>query len=114
MAYDHYLAERIKHVLESRKVNFYEKKMFGGSVFMVDDKMCVGVVKDHLMARINPDDEASALKRNGARLMDFTGKPMKGYVFVSEKGYQSSKDASHYIQLCLNFNPLAKKSKSKK
>lgn len=113
MAYDLYLAERIKQVLESQKVNFYEKKMFGGSVFMVDDKMCIGVVKDHLMARVNPENEEELLAKEGARPMDFTGRPMKGYVYVSPEGIDMSDDLEFWINECLKFNPLAKASKKR-
>ena len=54
MAYDEWLAERLRKALEEHKTTFIEKKMMGGLCFMVDDKMCVGIVKDHLMARIGP------------------------------------------------------------
>lgn len=113
MAYDLYLAERIKQELESQKVNFYEKKMFGGNEFMVDDKMCIGVVKDHLMARVNPENEKQLLAKEGARPMDFTGRPMKGYVYVSPDGIDMSDDLEFWINECLNFNPVAKASKKR-
>lgn len=63
-----------------------EKHMFGGTCFMLNGKMCVGVVKDEMMCRIDPDIYAVALEMKGFREMVFTGKPMKGYVFVSEEG----------------------------
>ena len=72
MAYDQYLAERVKHILDEKKTNFYEKKMFGGCVFMVEEKMCIGVVKDRLIVRIDPENEKTFLSKEGAQPMDFT------------------------------------------
>ncbi len=114
MAYDEYLAERIGKILSSKKVNFIEKKMMGGLCFMVDDKMCLGVVKDALMARVDPDIYEEALNREGARPMDFTGRPMKGYVFVEPEGVDMEADLESWVDLCLDFNPRAKSSKKKK
>ena len=78
MAYDELLADRIRNVLKQKKVGNIEKKMMGGLCFMVDDKMCLGIVKNELMARIDPDFYNTALTKNGCRKMDFTGRPMKG------------------------------------
>lgn len=85
----------------------------GGLAFMVDDKMCLGIVKDELMARVGPDAENEALKMKGSRPMDFTGRPMKGYLFVSEEGIDMEEDLEKWVQLCLDFNPQAKSSKKK-
>ena len=80
MAYDEKLAYRIRRLLPRAKVE--EKKMMGGLTFMVNGKMCVGILKDNLMARIGPDVYELALHKKGCREMNFTGKPMKGFVFV--------------------------------
>ena len=56
--------------------------MMGGLCYLVNDKMCVGVDKERLMVRLDPDYYVSALKRKGSRPIDFTGRPLKGYVFV--------------------------------
>ncbi len=114
MAYNEYLADRVKQFLVEKQVNFYEKKMFGGLCFMVDDKMCVGITKDHLMARIGEEAYENALTRTGCMPMDFTGRPMKGFVFINEAGYDLDTDLEYWVQLCLDFNPLAKSSKKKK
>ena len=83
MAYNEHLAERIKQNLESRKIKYIEKKMFGGVCLMVDDKMLMGVMKEQLMARVDPEvDAPKALKRKGAVTMDFTGKTMKGFILA--------------------------------
>lgn len=114
MAYDEYLADRIRAVLESRRISFYEMKMMGGLCYMIDDKMCVGVVKNNLMARIDPEIYEQALTRTGCREMNFTGRSMKGYVFVEPEGIDLDDDLDYWVELCLDFNPKAKSSKKKK
>lgn len=113
MAYDKYLAERVENALKSMNVSFEPKFMFGGVCYMVNDKMCVGVVKEELMARLDPEITRDALKRTGCRLMDFTGKSMKGFVFVSPEGTDMEKDLESWISLALEYNPRAKASKKK-
>ncbi|MDX1958529.1 MAG: TfoX/Sxy family protein [Leptospiraceae bacterium] len=114
MAHDEHLALRIKSELNKKKISFEEKKMMGGLCFMVDDKMCIGIVKDKLMARIDPEIYEKTLKQKGCHEMDFTGKPMKGFVFVDQNVIESSKELSYWVGLCLDFNPKAKRSKKKK
>jgi TfoX/Sxy family transcriptional regulator of competence genes len=113
MAYNEFLSDRIKQVFLERKVNFQEKQMMGGLAFMVNDKMCVGVVKENLMVRIDPEIYDEALQRPGCRPMDFTGRPMKGFVFVDPEGIDLDEDLSYWIDLALEFNPRAKSSKKK-
>ncbi len=73
--------------------------MMGGLTFMVDDKMCLGVVKESLMARIDPDIYDEALLRNGCREMDFTKRPMKGFVFVDPEGVDMDADLAYSQQV---------------
>ena len=113
MALDEALADRVRHILDAKKIRYTEKKMFGGLCFMVDDKMLMGTREGRIMARIDPDEEAKALRKKGARPMDFTGRPMKGYVFVDEIGYDLESDLEYWVSLCLKFNPKAKSSKKK-
>lgn len=87
--------------------------MFGGVCYMVNDKMCVGVVGDEMMCRIGEDNYADALEQNGCREMVFTGRPMKGYVFVEESVLKTRKDFQYWIDLCLEFNPKAKMAKKR-
>ena len=82
MAYDEALAERVQDAVAGRR-GVTTKKMFGGICFLLDGKMVVGIVKDELMVRCGPDAEAEALTKPGVRPMDFTGRTMKGYLFVS-------------------------------
>jgi len=85
MAYDENLAERIRRALE-RRADIAEKKMFGGLAFLSGGKMFCGIVKDELMVRVGPERYDEALRRPYARPMDFTGRPMQGYVFVIPAG----------------------------
>ncbi len=112
MAYNEKLADRIREALVDTP-RTKEKIMLGGVCFMVNNKMCVGVVKDEMMCRINPEVQEVALERDGCRVMDFTGRPMKGYIFVSEEGMKSKKDLTYWIDLSLDFNKLAKASKKR-
>ena len=114
MAYDEYLEERIERVLKGRKVAYEPKKMMGGLCFMVGDKMCIGIVKDQLMARINPDIYQESLEKDGCNEMNFTGRPMKGYVFIDPHAIDKEEDLEYWVDLCLEFNPLAKSSRKKK
>lgn len=114
MAYDLEFAERINRILSEKGADFYEKKMFGGLCFMVDDKMCVGIVKEELMARIGPDAYPEALEKNGVSEMNFTGRAMKGYVFISQEVLIDDDVLAYWLQLCLDFNPFAKASKKRK
>ena len=113
MAYNEYLADLIRSELQQRKVFFEEKKMMGGLCIMVDDKMCVGVIKDDLMARVGPDAYEAFLNKPGARIMDFTKRPMKGYVYANSEVWDHHESLSEWIDQCLLFNKEAKSSKKK-
>jgi TfoX/Sxy family transcriptional regulator of competence genes len=113
MAYDETIAARIREFL-AEVDNVEEKNMFGGVCFMVNDKMCMGVVKDDMMCRIDPEKEPEALDQPGCRPMDFTGRPMKGYVYVSREGMRTKKNMQYWIDLCLAFNKKAKSSRKKR
>ena len=119
MAYDEFLGDRIRQIIESMHVDFFEKKMMGGLLFMVNDKMFCGIHfskkrnTDLLMARIGANATFLALDKVGCKPMDFTGRPMKGFVFVTPEGYDSDDDLEYWLQLCLDFNPEAKASKKK-
>ena len=88
MAYDETLADRVRAVLSGRP-GLTEKKMFGGLSFLLHSSMACGIVKDELMVRVGPDGYDEALAQPHARLMDFTGRPMKGMVYVARDGLQS-------------------------
>jgi TfoX/Sxy family transcriptional regulator of competence genes len=113
MAYNEKLANRIREALSDVR-NIEEKKMMGGLTFMVNGKMCVGIINDELMCRIDPDMQEIALEKQGCRIMDFTGRPMKGYVLISEEGMKTKKDFDYWIGLSLDFNKKAKATKKPK
>lgn len=103
MSYDEGLAERLRDLLTEHP-GTGEKKMFGGLAFMYRGHMLVGILGDSLMARVGPAEYADALKRPHVREMDFTGKPMKGYVYVDPAGIESDSDLGKWVELCLRFN----------
>jgi TfoX/Sxy family transcriptional regulator of competence genes len=113
MAYNEKLAERIRERISDLS-NMEEKEMMGGLVFMVNGKMCLGIIKDEMMCRIDPANHDNEVEKNGCRTMDFTNRPMKGYILIEELAMRSEKDFDYWIQLALDFNPLAKASKKKK
>lgn len=110
MAYNERLADRVRETLVHQQA-VEEKKMMGGLTFMVNGKMCVGILKDDLMVRLDPAIYETALKRSDCREMNFTGKPMKDFVFVGPKGTSTKKDLNSWISLALEFNKKAKASK---
>jgi TfoX/Sxy family transcriptional regulator of competence genes len=113
MPYSEKLAGRIRERLAGIP-SVKEKEMMGGLTFMVNDKMCVGIIKDELMCRIDPALHAESVEKPGCRTMDFTGRPMKGYVMVVEAGMKTSKQFDHWISLALDFNKKAKAAKKRK
>jgi len=120
MAYDELLGERIKNTLTAKGVAFTHKKMMGGLCFLVDDKMLCGIHIDKkygdslLMARIGEAAYENEISKEECLPMDFTGRPMRGYAFVTPKGFDNDDNLAYWLQLCLDFNPLAKASKRKK
>ena len=113
MAYSEKLADRIRERLADLP-NIEEKKMMGGLTFIYNGKMCVGIIKDELMCRIDPNFHEQAVEKTGCRTMDFTKRPMKGYVLVDDNGMKPKKDFEYWISLALDFNKKAKSSKKKK
>ncbi|MBI4945922.1 MAG: TfoX/Sxy family protein [Bacteroidetes bacterium] len=113
MAYNEKLANRIREALQDLP-KIEEKEMMGGLTFMVNDKMCVGIIKDEMMCRIHPDSHETAVEQTGCRTMDFTKRPMKGYVMVDDTGMRTKKEFDYWIILALEFNKQAKSSKKRK
>lgn len=96
MAYDEGLAERIREFLADEG-GVVEKRMFGGLCFLIRGNMCLGIVKDELMVRAGPESCDALLRLPHARKMDFTGRPMKGFLFVGTDGLESDRDLSGWI-----------------
>ena len=114
MATDEYLLERIRDILNFKKVHFTEKRMFGGNAFMVDEKMLMGTFQGGLMARVEPELVESLIEKEGASQMKMRDRIMTGYLRIEPEGYDLEEDLEFWIQQCLDFNPKAKASKKKK
>jgi TfoX/Sxy family transcriptional regulator of competence genes len=102
VAYDEGLAQRIRELLDER-VGLSEKRMFGGIAFLVHGHMAVGVVKSELMARVGAEAHAAALREPHARPMDFTKRPMKGFVFVAPRGFAEDADLARWVERGVAF-----------
>jgi len=113
MPYDEKLADRVRELISETHTITEEKKMFGGLCFMVDDKMCVGVESERMMVRLDPGIFDEVIEKDGCTPMDFTGKIMKGFVFVDTDVLKTKKQLTYWIGLALKYNPKAKASKKK-
>ena len=102
MAYDPALAERIRELL-GRRHGITERRMFGGIAFMLNGHMFVGLTDRTLMARVGPDRHADALALPHVRPMDFTGRPMKGYVYVDPPGTAEDDELGKWLTACIGF-----------
>jgi TfoX/Sxy family transcriptional regulator of competence genes len=102
MAYDEGLAERIRGVLDEQP-GVTEKRMFGGVAFLVRGHMSVGIVQDKLMVRVGPESYDRVLCERHARRMDFTGRPMKGFVYIVPSGYESDSDLQRWVDLGTSY-----------
>ncbi len=113
MAYDENLAERVRVYLHSHPM-VEEKKMSGGLTFMVNEKMCVGIIKDELMCRINPAIHDECLAKPGCKSMEFTKRPMSGFIQVEPSALKTPKQLAYWMDLALDFNAQAKPSAKRK
>ena len=113
MAYNEKLADRVRELIAVTHKKVEEKRMFGGLCFMVNEKMCVGVEQERLMVRLDPAKYEEAMEKEGCKSMDFTGKVMKGYVFVDIEALNTKKKLEYWIKLALDYNKIAKASKKK-
>lgn len=110
MAYDEYLGERITRILKSKNTSFFEKKMMGGLVFMVNNKMCCGIHIDKkygdslLMAKVGEEAAKTELHKEEVLPMDFTGRPMKGFIFIIPDGFDMDSDLEYWVQKTLEYN----------
>lgn len=114
MPTDPYLLERLDLFLNSKKVPWQRKNMFGGVCYMVNNKMCFGPYQNGLMLRLDPHDMAEHIKKKGASQMVHGGRHMNGYIHLEPEGFDLDEDLETWLNACLAFNPKAKASKSKK
>ena len=114
MAFNEKLADRVRELIFLTHKNVEEKRMFGGLCFMVNDKMCVGVEKERLMVRLDPARYEEAMEKEGCMPMDFTGKVMKGFVFVDIDALNTKRKLAYWIEIALDYNKIARASRKKK
>lgn len=117
MAYNEETARRIRMVLNRKGADFAEKPMFGGLCFMVNDKMCCGTRIDKktgeelMLCRIGEEAATRALENDDCLPMQFTGRTMKDFVYVTEAGIRQDRSLDQWLQRCLDYNPVARASK---
>ena len=102
MAYDKELAGRIRQVLGG-EIGVVEKQMFGGVGFILNGNMACGVIDNELIVRVGPDAYADALLHPHVRPFDYSGRAMKGWVYVAEEGRQNESDLQVWVQRGLDF-----------
>lgn len=109
MAYSEFLADRIRHRLRSAGI-IQEKRMMGGLIFMVNDHMCIGIDidktsnADRLMVRVGKLPYRDLLAKEGSRIMDFTGKEMRGFLFIDPDGFEREEDMDFWVNQAIDFN----------
>lgn len=99
MPYNENLANRLREAFLPYQNKIKEKNMFGGLTFMYKGKMCCGIVKNELMVRVIESKLSSILEQNYIRPMDFTKRPMKGFIFVEESGFKSNQALQGWVEL---------------
>ena len=102
MAYSENTAARVRQALAAAD-GVTERRMFGGLVFMVNGNMCCGVAQDRLMLRVGPEQYAAALAQPYAGVMDFTGRPLRGYVVVPPAGFATAAALQEWVNRALSF-----------
>lgn len=102
MAYDEGVAERVREIVRSR-TGVTERNMFGGLAFMAGGHMFIGILGRTLVARVGPGEYQNALSKPHIREMNFTGRPMKGYVFVEPEGFESDASLQFWVDKCYEF-----------
>jgi TfoX/Sxy family transcriptional regulator of competence genes len=105
LVYNEQLASKIRALVARRK-GWTEKKMFGGVAFIYNGKMCCGVIKDDLLVRVGPEQNDKALALPNSRPMDFTGKPMKGFIYVDSKGWSKEASLKKWVDMGIDYVSL--------
>jgi TfoX/Sxy family transcriptional regulator of competence genes len=107
------LTSKIRTLTKRRKLS--EKKMFGGIAFMLNGNMCFGTLKDDLIVRVGPERYKDALALPHARPMDFTGRPIKGFVYVDSKGWSNDATLKKWLDMGIDYaSSLPKKATKQK
>jgi hypothetical protein len=115
MAYDINLVNKIREFLvEIPDIEIEEKEMFAVLNFMVNGKTCICVSGENLMLRFDPKRQEEVSEKHGYETMLMKGKEYKGYGYISPDGFKSKKDFDYFMNLCLDYNKIAKSSKKRK
>jgi TfoX/Sxy family transcriptional regulator of competence genes len=112
MPFDEKLANRVRRILEKVE-GLSEKKMFGGLCFLINGNMALGLVNEDLMIRVEPESYDKLLSQPNVRKMDFTGRPLKGFLYIGAKGTESDKDLRKWVLKSVEF-ALSQPAKNKK
>ena len=112
MPFSEKLADRVREIIAITHTNVEGKRMFAGLCFMVNDKMCVGVHEDKIMVRLDPGIFDEVIEKDGCEPMNFTGKVMRGFVFVNASVLKTKKQLEYWVRLGLDYNQFAKSSKT--
>ncbi|WP_407534508.1 TfoX/Sxy family protein [Elizabethkingia miricola] len=114
MVYNIELANKVRERLAKvPDIEIEEKKMFSGLSFLVNGKMCINISGDNLMCRYHPDIEDEVAEKTGFLPMIMRGKQLKGYCYVEPEGFRKADDFNYWINICLDYNSVAKASKKK-
>lgn len=111
MAHDEQMVNRVRELIAERATHVEERKMFGGLCFLVDDKICVAVKSDRMLARIAPELYEDAIEQPGCTPMSRQGNNMTGYLYIDFDYLDTHRQLAHWVNLALDFNPRAKASK---
>lgn len=115
MDYDIKLVDKVREYLaEIPNLEIEEKEMFNVLNFMVNGKTCICVSGDNLMLRFDPKLQEELAERNGYETMLMKGKEYKGYCYINPDGFKDKKDFEYFVNLCLDYNKIAKSSKKLK
>lgn len=114
MAYNIELANQVRERLTKvPDIEIEEKKMFSGLSFLVNGKMCINISGDNLMCRYHPDIEDEVAEKIGFLPVIMRGKQLSGYCYVEPEGFRKADDFNYWINICLDYNSVAKASKKK-
>jgi len=111
MPYNEKLVGRIREIIILTHKNIEEKKMFAGLCLMVNDKMCIGVHEHRIMVRMDPEVFDKVVGKPGCEPMKFTGRTMRGFLYVDDSVLKTKKQLDYWVQLALSYNKIAKSSK---
>lgn len=110
MVYNEQLAAKTRALI-SRRRGFSEKKMFGGMAYLINGNMCCGVLKDDLVVRVDPKEYETTLAMPNARPMDFTGRTIRGFVYVDSKGWSKGEALKKWVEMGVKYASSLPKKK---